>query len=427
MDVWESFGFTQNPYATSPIAPSEYGDYLLVGREEEVSDLIARLTASTAIPVLVGANGVGKTSIVSVALHRMRKSSSGRWPRYLYVYPPLQLPTHEDVNSLAQATYYQVAKALLDEKSLLTECGVKARDVRSLSKWLKDPTTRQHSFGLSTPFGGASMQTGSTPSDSEGFKSFGLNMMLDEWLGACFPEPESGGVVCVIDNLEILKSSSRARETIESLRDSLFSQTGLRWILSGTPAVAGGAALFSARMEGRISQPVEIRPLDPQVAPELISRRLHLYGVSNSYPPVDEVGFQRIYAVVNSRLRSALDLCQQYAVYLHLQGRRPDAQTRVEVLDRWLAARAAEFSPATRDVGARAWRLFDELADLGGEVRGLDSQLLRFGTPQELDSAAVALRSAGLVERVSRDGDDFVLEITTPGWLVSFERSNYAV
>jgi hypothetical protein len=423
--VWAEFGFNQNPYATVPIPPTDLGESLLVGRDQEVLDLVARITATTSIPVLVGANGVGKTSIVSVATHRLQKGSAGRRPRYLSLYPPLQLPLSGDHQAFERLAYYRIAGVLLENTKFLRDCGVKRGDIKRLGNWLRNPAESQRGGGISTPVVGVTVQSGSTPSGSDGFMNAGMQMMVSDWLDLCFHDSENGGIICVIDNLEILKTSGRARASIESLRDGLFAKNGLRWVLCGTPAVAGGGALFSARMEGRIAPPIEIQPVPSGYASELISRRLQHYGSVGSYSPVDEMGFQHIYSIVNSRLRSALDLCQEYAIYLYGQERRPGESERVAVLDRWLAAQAASYSLGAGGVEARSWRLFDGLTDLGGEVRGAEAEILRFASPADLAAGAVSLISAGLIEKVDLDGGDFLLGVTTPGWLVRFQRRNW--
>lgn len=424
--VWAAFGFSRNPYDTKPVPPSDDGDFLLVGRDAEVADLTARLTASSTIPVLVGANGVGKTSIVSVAAYRLSRARSDDATRYLALDAPLQLNSTQNLDAFVRDAYYRVAKVLLDEPELLARRGVKKAQVKALHRWLRDPDARQRSFGLTTPFGGGSLLTGATPSDSEGFKGAGMQIMVDEWLDRCFGEPGSGGIVCLIDNLEVLKTSAQAREAVEALRDGLFAQRGLCWVLCGTPPVIGGGALFSARMEGRIAPPIHIGPVASELAPELVTRRLERFSSSQAYAPVDGRGFERVYAVVNSRLRYALELCQWFAFFLHAQGRRPvDAGERLELLDRWLASKADEFAQAASEVPARSWRLFDDLTDLGGEIRGREADVCRFDSAEDLAGAATSLCRAGLLERTVADVGDYMLQVTTPGWLVSFQRRNY--
>ena len=424
--MWGAFGFSRNPYDTDPIPQSDDGDFLLVGRDAEVANLTARLTAGSTIPVLVGANGVGKTSIVSVAAYRLGRARGEDAPRYLALDAPLQLESTQTLDGFAQDAYYRIAKVLLDEPELLARRGVRKGQVKALRRWLRDPEARQRSFGVTSPIGGGSWQTGGTLSDTEGFKGAGMPMMVDEWLDRCFAEPGSGGVVCLIDNLEILTTSARAREAVEALRDRLFAQRGLRWVLCGTPAVIGGAALLSARMEGRIAPPIHIGPVATELAPELVTRRLERFGSVQAYAPVDGPGFERVYAVVHARLRYALNLCQEFAFFLHAEGRRPvDARERLELLDQWLASKADGYQQAASGVLARSWRLFDDLADLGGEIHGSEADVCRFDSAKDMEGAATSLCRAGLLERIEADEGDYLLQVTTPGWLVSFQRRGY--
>lgn len=424
---WADFGFSHNPYGTEPVPSTDDGDFLLVGREAEVAELTTRLSASSTIPVLVGANGVGKTSIVSVAAYRLSQASSLDGSFYLALDPPLQLKPTQSLDRFEQDAYYRIAKALLGEPEFLVRRGVRKRQIKALRRWLREPNSSQRGFGLTSPLGGASVQTGVTPSQSEGFRDAGMKMMVDEWLNECFPGVGSGGIVCLIDNLEILRTSDQARQAVEALRDGLFARPGLHWVLCGTSAVLGGGALSSARMEGRIAPPIDIRPVAATLAPELISRRLRRFGSPAAYAPVDERGFDLLYAVVHSRLRSALDLCQEFALFLHLQERRPDVDERLPLLERWLAAKTNGLAPAQFGIPARSWRLFDELCDLGGELRGREAEICGFSSAEELAAAATSLSHAGLLQRFEADDRDYVLQATTPGWLVRYQRRNYEV
>ena len=69
--LYESWGFTQSPFETTSLPPSELGDRLLVGRDNEVNSLIRRITSGNKIATLEGLNGVGKTSVVNVATYRL--------------------------------------------------------------------------------------------------------------------------------------------------------------------------------------------------------------------------------------------------------------------------------------------------------------------------------------------------------------------
>lgn len=425
-DLWAAFGFSQNPYSPLPVPATIVGDTLLVGRDAEVAEVTARLSAGSMIPVLVGANGVGKTSIVSVATYRLSRIRNVGGPVYLTLDEPLQLDPTTSVEQFVQDVYYRVAKVLLKEEKLLTQHGVRKRKIAAFRRWLNEPETRQRGFGLSTPVGGGSVQTGGMPNEA-GFRDGGMRTMVEDWLGLCFPEAEKGGIVCSIDNLELLRTSAKARETLEALRDGLLAKPGLRWVLCGTPIVLGGGALNSARMEGRIAVPTYIQPVEAALVPELIARRIRHYGSPEAYAPVDGQGLECLYAVVHSRLRSALDLCQEFALFLHLQERRPDPEGRLQMLSVWLAEQANRFTPRRPPLSAPSWRLFDDLGDIGGELRGKESQILGYPRTEDLVAAASSLHYAGLVERVDMDDGDFVLQVTTRGWLVRYQRRDYSV
>lgn len=70
-DWLSEFGFKKNPYDTMALAPSEEGNQLLVGRDDEVNFLTQQLISSSMIPLLYGENGVGKSSIANVAAYRL--------------------------------------------------------------------------------------------------------------------------------------------------------------------------------------------------------------------------------------------------------------------------------------------------------------------------------------------------------------------
>jgi MoxR-like ATPase len=67
MSVWNEFGFRENPYATTPVPPTEEGQRLLVGRENELSQLLLYLSSAGSHVTVEGDNGVGKTSLVAIA------------------------------------------------------------------------------------------------------------------------------------------------------------------------------------------------------------------------------------------------------------------------------------------------------------------------------------------------------------------------
>lgn len=419
--LWAGYGFTENPYSTEPVPASLLGEALLVGRDSELQILKARLTSTTTIPVLLGESGVGKTSIVSVAAFQLGQARVGGGPVYLAIDPPLQLGSQQTLERSEQLVYFAVARVLLGQPDLLTNRGIKRAQIKSLRRWLQDPESAQNAGGFTTPLGGVNWDKSSSLNESEGFAGFGVHRILDEWLIKCFPSSEGGGIICLIDNLEILGRSTLAQETVEALRDGLFAKRGLLWVLCGTPALMESGSFLSRRMEGRIARPTTINPVVAALAPELIARRKSAFGSSHSYAPVDGDGFEYLYGVVNSRLRSALDLCQDFAIFLSGRGDWPQGTDKLQLLKVWLANYINGLQQALPDIDAASWELLDSLGDLNGELSGRDASMLDFADADDLFESFEHLDRAGLVERVTlKDGDG--VQITTIGWLIRHQQ-----
>jgi hypothetical protein len=393
--------------------------------------VVTRLMSASAIPTLEGAAGVGKTSIVSVATYELTSGAASHGRSYLALDRPLQLDPTETPSRFTQKAYLAIARTLLTHSTLLTQAGIRRREVTALRQWLQDPSSRQHGMTFTGPFGwGLGVQRGSSQTNSRGFEDEGggFERVVGDWLERCFGDGQAGGIVCLIDNLEVLRSSNQARQTVEALRDGLFAQRGLRWVMCGTPDVIRGP--ISPRMEGRLSEPIHVPPIDERLAPDVVMRRIEIFGSPDAYVPVDGRGFERIYSVLNRHLRFSLDSCQRYAMFLSDEGRRPEGgDAKLELLNVWMASRADAYADEARGIPMRSLKLFETLTESGGEATGRDADLFRVRTAEELAAAAEPLEAKGfLTITAAPEGDEtFVLQVTSKGWLLRFQQRGYRV
>lgn len=144
--------------------------------------------------------------------------------------------------------------------------------------WLENPVFMDGSVSIAG-FGG-----GKTTSinDSKGFDVHGFFSIVDRLLAMAFRE---GGVICILDNLEILNTSQVARERLEALRDDLFSKHGIRWVVCGARGIVRSVA-DSARLQGRLQEPIIILPLDGGAIHDLIKARVDEFKLEEkSVPP----------------------------------------------------------------------------------------------------------------------------------------------
>ena len=83
--IYESWGFKGSPFQTTSLPASELGEKLLVGRDKELTTLMRRIASPPKLATLEGLNGVGKTSVVNVACHKLftQHVQSGAGPLYV--------------------------------------------------------------------------------------------------------------------------------------------------------------------------------------------------------------------------------------------------------------------------------------------------------------------------------------------------------
>ena len=253
-----------------------------------------------------------------------------------------------------------------------------------------------------------------------------------EQLGDCLPTTSAGGVVCVLDNLELLRTSSAARQVLEELRDRLLNVDGLRWILCGSRGIVSSAR--SQRLSGVIDFPMSLGPLSDDRINELIEKRITYFGVSDTLVPVSAPAFEYLYQSLNQNLRDALAYAQQFAHWLYEEyvatGGQPPPEAQIgEDLERWLAMMSDRAHAATGQIQRRVWIFFDQLAANGGTCRSSQFNEYGFSTQQQMSGSITNLEGANLVVREidPENAARTLATITAEGWLVIFHRNRYAI
>lgn len=399
--LWAAFGFRKSPYNTRALS-SEEGECLLVGREDEVNWLIRQLKNSPRIPILIGDNGVGKTSIANVAAYKLSTESIEADQRFLVLdlnkLTGLEFKASKDFE---QALYYEIVLLLLHEKAFLRQRGISI--IYIFYVWL-----RKWISGVSA---------GNIELDISKRTDF-FCQVAQKWLEKCFESTDKGGIICIIDNLESIGTSSQVQKTLEYFRDKLFSAHGLRWILCGTSISVNGV-LASPLLDGYI-KPKKIAPICEEKAPELVQCRIDYYKTDlTPQSPVDKELFQNIYVnVVNKQLRMALDLCEDFAEHLFVNESRR-ALDRSHELELWLKQKGGRPDTPVGELSERTLDLFINIADFGGECMSSDYQLIGANSVKDLDDISEPLISFCLLVKIETD-NGFMLRVTKNGWLVCY-------
>lgn len=432
-DIWTRFGFRESLYGTTPIPGTKEGQSLLVGRETEKSQIKTLLAATSLLPTIEGEVGIGKTSLVAVAGYELAEAfKRGNSATALLPVPQvLQLTPGQDVSEFRRRVLLLSASALIDYVDLLKGRGYQTPDVKEMRKWLTQVVQRQSSGGA-TVFGtGANLASGVNPNLSSGFSEVGVGTTIERWLAECFPSPQHGGLVFLIDNLELLQTHKAARSMVEAMRDDVFALPGLRFILCGSRGIVRPLAA-SSRLQGRLAEPIVVGPLDSQYITELIAKRRSQYRLDRSTtPPIAPVGrdgFALLYSILNGNLRNALNYAEQFAVWLARNDNPPwDDNVNFDLLDVWLSELADAHVSDTR-LGEAAWKVFDRLISLGGSCSPSDYEEFGYQSTAALRPQIKQLEEVNLVDSAVDDSDRRrkTISVTSRGWLVNYARTGYA-
>jgi hypothetical protein len=425
MSIWPQFGFRESPYATKPIPPTEEGDQLLVGRNREIRRLTSQLTSSSLHPTVEGDNGVGKTSLIAVACYRLRESfhSGASTQAFLPLSETFQLTQEDTLDRFARRVFFEVARTFVSEHDVLKAAGFPVPTVREIDRWLSSPLFSSGGGGISVLGAGVNVSRGRTPNTSAGFNEAGFTNTITRWLRLCFPTREAGGFICVIDNLELLKTARAARTLLESMRDTILDQPGLLWILSGARGIIRTAA-SSPRLEGRLADPIELTPVPELDVADVVKKRVEFYrAFDDAVPPVDPEAFQYAYTILNRNLRNALKLADDFSLWLFQEYDVGSPDQNRRLFETWIRASATKHATQTK-LRPRTWEVFDRLAQLGGACSMNDFPLFGFRRSEALRPHLQALEDVNLLQVVIDDEDSRrkTMVVTPRGWLIKHYR-----
>jgi hypothetical protein len=422
MSFWNELGFRENPYSTTPIPATAEGERLLVGRDKELSAIERLITSSASHPTIEGDNGVGKTSLVSVAGYRLMEAFVNERSQQLFIplAEPFQLVSVDEAELFRRSVYFAVARAFIDHHELIMKKSLGAPDVADVKRWLDEPLLRDRNLGISVVGSGGSLGTTTAVNDASGWSESGFQARVESWLLECFPTREAGGFIAVIDNLELLETSQKARALLEALRDTTLSRPGLRWVLCGARGIVKSSA-SSARLAGVLANPLELQPIADNDIPLMIDRRIKAHAAHDDvYVPVNAGGFAFIYERLNRNLRDAFNMAESYALELD-PANLPDDP--LDALAVWFADQAVESLQATR-LPPRPWKVFDDLVANGGSCSPSDFDVFGFNSPEAFRAPVKNLEDANLVISAKDDIDKRrkTISVTTRGWLVATAR-----
>jgi hypothetical protein len=419
--IYEGWGFSKSPFEATPLPPTELGRRLLVGRDVQTQQLIRRIESPPQLPTIEGINGIGKTSVANVAAYLLYRKhiERGIGPLFIPCRKIFQLSSHADVQSFVDVVLIEVAQTLIERASDLTK-SAKGIDTGPLNRWLNSPQLTTYSGGIWVVQAGAQSQNNT----SGGFESSGLRKMVLGWLDRIFsPSDGGGGVVCMIDNLELLQQSATARHLLEQLRDELFNIPGLRWVLCGALGIVYGVA-SSPRLEGYLHRPIELTEMEEKFAPHILTSRIEAYATrADAYLPLLATDFAELYSILKGNLRTLLSYAENYCQWI-ADGTLPRTdEEKHEKFTSWLRGSCESFYSAVKpELRPKTLEVFKIAVSIGGIFSPSDYNFFGFNSSPVFRPKIADLEELGLVVSTQDESDKRrkTIQITPKGWMVNY-------
>lgn len=423
--IYDQWGLTGSPFQTTALPANELGATLLTGRNVELQELATQLVNFPKFPTIEGLNGVGKTSIANVAAHLLfhQYLSEPTGPLFIPCRKIFQLTLDKSLAEFSDEVFFEVAQTLIDRSKEAPRTD-RPTASKALEKWLNSPQVISVQGGFQVATFGINAGSQEETNTSAGFEQSGFKKGVTQWLENIFPNPEDGGVVCVIDNLELLQSSEKAREMVEKLRDELFNVRGLRWVMCGALGIVYGV-VATPRLEGYLQAPIHIGEISEEHAGEILTNRIKAFtkkGHTATIPLLDK-DFAQLYSLLQGILRSVLSSADDYCSWVHKN--KLDLKTdeqRHDTFQVWLKEQCElEFEAIQKQLRPSAFRVFQKSIEIGGVFSPSDFSEFGFkGIPQFRPSIR-DLETAGLLVSTQDEGDKRrkTIQVTAKGWKVS--------
>ncbi|MEM8584104.1 MAG: hypothetical protein AAGF87_07545 [Bacteroidota bacterium] len=427
MNISEDLGFSDNPFKTTALDPNEEGIKLLAGRKGEVKRFMRRLYNQPQVVTVEGFNGVGKSSIVNVGIYEsyIRYIKSGRESSlFIPCIKTFQIGKDTKSANFINSVLIEAAQTISRYKGDLVKLDIKIpKEFSAVEAWLNTThnKTKQYSGGIGLIQGGYGEH--SEINTSKGFSENGISVLISKCLESIFPNKTKGGIVCIIDNLEIIDSSNTARQVIEELRDTMFNVQGLRWIICGSLGIVS-SVISSPRLEGLMHDPIKVDGIDTAFLNELYKNRVSYFKLRNNYYlPITVSSFMMLYDILRKNIRNTLKYANDFCLWIDDNNLHPSAKDEKENLFiEWINLKCIEYHGSIKSrIKSQSFKLFRDMLIVGGECSFSDFEVFEVISKNEMRELVKELEAAGLIVSVVDENDRRrkSIQITPKGWFIS--------
>ena len=423
MNIYREWEFLENPFRTIPLPSNKEGKKLLVGWEKESKRFLTRLHNPPSLVTVEGLNGIGKTSLINVSIFETYESFFTQKSEILFIpcERTFQLSSAKDPEEFIDEVLIEVAQTLIKRSEELKILGFTIpANSKQIDNWLNKTHIETFQGNLG-PFGiGKSSETNT----SKGFERSGFRASIRKWLEEIFPYGINGGVVCIVDNLKILETSSKAKKSIEELRDLLFNFPGIRWVLCGAQGIVKSLAA-TPRLEGLLHDPIDIYGIEQQYATKIFETRIE-YSKSDIefYMPLTSGSFEVLFDVLHQNIRNTLAECDQFCMYIYDHSLQLKSESEKETtFISWLDNKSiSNLESVKNQLKPRAIKLFHDIILHGDSFSPGDFSTFGFNSVPAMRPQIKDLEDVGVIQSSKDETDNRrkSIQLTSKGYFVGY-------
>ncbi len=421
MNIYQSWGFTENPFEVKAIVGNEVGKNLLVGRDSEKEYLLNRIYNPPKCITIEGRSGIGKTSLINVVSFEIQKRAEEdrHSPFFIPCIELFQLSEENNIDEFVDYVYYFLAQTILSNSKLIHESGIKLKRHKEVENFLNTYALQSLNFGAATITAGESIELNQT----EAFKKSGFRIIVSDWLKNIKSSKRGGGIICILDNLELLRTSELSKKRLEYLRDVFLTKIGLRWILVGATGTFNGA-VSSPRLNGILFDPIQIEGLNAKKAHDLISSRIEIFkSEEKPYLPIEVHGVQHLMKILKGNIRHVLHNIDEYCIWCFENKLHPIvAKDKLKILNEWLAKSASRIEDVMKEkVEPRGRDFFRKACVLGRSFSYTEYSHFGFEGTDEMKKYVYQLEAVEMLFIDKREEIERIELDVTPKGMIFFE------
>ena len=319
--MYENLGFTDNIFNTKPLSPRKRDLEKFIGRVQDIKNFsVDASSTDSAVIVVTGHRGVGKTSFVNIMGYAIgfnqsfiREHIKISIPKLIPCYHKMQIEPADNVQGILLKSLSSLLFSInrfAEEKKLSSKI---PKEIKKLTKWVSEAALSETTAGQFS-IGGLA---GAGISRSEQYKSLldiPANVLQNKIQRTVKLARESfkiDGILLNINNVDILDEKSFCA-LFNQLRDYLFDINGLWSIIIGQPGLYSALYQQAARVAEIISgQETRLDSLSEEDVLVILKKRQKIYSKnSKRIPlPIDEDFIREIYKNSEGEIRPVFKAC----------------------------------------------------------------------------------------------------------------------